>query len=78
MVPKVNFVVVAPTAQFTWEANVGSEFEMKLLPVNEMLRSVAGPAPTALGLTPVSAGTGFFGGLMLNANGLERPFCPAP
>ena len=74
----VNFVVVAPDAQFTWEANVGSEFEMKLLPAKVMLRSMAGPATTAFGLTPVSVGTGFFGGLMLNAIGLERPFCPAP
>src|ERR1700730_2602755 len=78
VVPTVNFVVVAPAVQFTWEACVGSEFDRKLVPVSVMLCGVVAPATIAFGLIPVSVGMGFAGGLTINATGLERPLRPAP
>src|SRR6266404_9222148 len=79
MVPTVNFVVVGPAVQFTWEACAGSEFERKLEPVSERLTGiVAAPATAVFGVILLRTGSGFGGGLMTIATGLERPLRPAP
>src|SRR6266436_1984189 len=79
MVPTVNFVVVGPAVQFTWEACAGSEFERKLEPVSERLTGlVAAPTTAAFGAILVRTGSGFGVGFMTNATGLERPLVPAP
>src|SRR6266849_2926394 len=76
MVPTVKIVVLAPEVQFTWEACVASELERKLEPVSKRL-VVAAPATAAFGVILVRTGSGFGGGLMTNATGLERPLVPA-
>src|SRR6266404_1338556 len=79
MVPTVNFVVVGPAVQFTWEACAGSECERKLEPVSERLTGiVAVPATAVFGVILPRTGSGFGGGLMTSATGLERPLRPAP
>src|SRR6202140_4170086 len=66
--------------QFTWEACAGSEFARKFVPVNVMLSVCDGEvlAGEVFGLMLVRPGSGFGGGLMMKAMGLERPFWPAP
>jgi hypothetical protein len=79
MVPRVNFVVVAPAVQFTWEARAGFALGRKFVPVNEILTGiVAAPATAVFGVMLVRVGSGFGGGLMTNATGFERPLRPAP
>ena len=66
--------------QFTWEACVESEFARKFVPVKVMLSVCDGEvlAGEVFGLMLVRLGSGFGGGLMMKAMGLERPFWPAP
>src|SRR5258708_7266321 len=75
MLATVNFVWVPPILQFTWEACVGSAFARKLVPV-KVMPSVCDAevlAGEVFGLMLVRVGSGFAGGLMMKAMGLERP-----
>ena len=80
MLATANFVWVPPILQFTWEACAGSGFARKFVPVNVMLSVSDGEvlAGEVFGLMVVRLGSGFRGGLMMKAMGLERPLFPAP
>ena len=80
MLATANFVWVPPILQFTWEACAGSAFARKFVPVNVMLSVCDGEvlAGEVFGLMLVRLGSGFGGGLMMKAMGLERPLFPAP
>src|SRR5258705_11426967 len=80
MLETANFVWVPPLLQFAWEACAGSVFARKFVPVNVMLSVCDGEvlAGEVFGLMLVRLGSGFGGGLMIKAMGLERPLFPAP
>src|SRR5258708_11663136 len=80
MLATVHFVWVPPILQFTGEACVGAAFARKLVPVNVMLSVCDAEvlAGEVFGLTLVSVGIGFGGGLMMKAMGLERPLFSLP
>src|SRR2546421_12362213 len=80
MLATANFVWVPPILQFLWEACAGSAFARKFVPVNVMLSVCDGEvlAGEVFGLMLVRLGSGFGGGLMMKAMGLERPLFPAP
>src|SRR5260370_10820186 len=80
MLATANLVWVPPILQFTWEACVGSAFARKFVPVNVTLSVCDAEvlAGEVFGLTLVSVGIGFGGGLMMKAMGLERPLFPVP
>src|SRR5260370_16899274 len=80
MLATANLVWVPPILQFTWEACVGSAFARKLVPVNVTLSvcDVEVLAGAVFGLMLVSVGTGFGGGLMIEAMVLVTPFFPLP
>src|SRR6266849_9540060 len=80
MLATANFVWVPPILQFAWEACAGSAFARKFVPVNVMLSVCDGEvlAGEVFGLMLVRLGSGFGGGLMMKAMGLERPLFPAP
>src|SRR2546425_11084478 len=80
MLATANFVWVPPILQFTWEACAGSAFARKFVPVNVMLSVCDGEvlAGEGFGLMLVRLGSGFGGGLMMKAMGLEGPLFSAP
>src|SRR5947208_15795615 len=79
MLATANLVWVPPILQFTWEACAGSGFARKFVPVNVMLSVSDGEvlAGEVFGLMVVRLGSGFGGGLVMKAMGLERPLFPA-
>src|SRR5579864_147382 len=72
----VRFVCVV-VFQCTCEYWVGSELARKFVPIMVSGRSAL-PAATVLGLMLVTVGTGFGGGKISKATGLESPFVPEP
>jgi hypothetical protein len=73
----LNVVCVPPALHNTCEACVGLEFITKLVPVT-VKENAALPATAQVGDNEETVGTGFPGGLMMNAIGFESPLVPAP
>src|SRR5260370_39530043 len=67
----------APARHKTCEPPDGSDAGRKLLPITVNVNA-APPATVQLGDMEDTAGSGFPGGLMMNASGFESPFVPAP
>src|SRR4030088_1687742 len=77
MLTIASFVCVAPAPHKTCEPPDGSDVGRKLLPVT-VRENAAPPATAQAGDKLDTAGSGFPGGLMMNASGLESPLVPAP
>src|SRR5260370_37264825 len=73
----VSFFCVPPTLQLTWDPPEGSVLGRKPEPFNVNV-NCALPAGALAGLMLVRPGSGFGGGLMMKAMGLDRPVVPAP
>src|SRR5260370_8130798 len=73
----VSFFCVPPTLQLTWDPPEGSVLGRKPEPFNVNV-NCALPAGALAGLMLVRPGSGFGGGLMMKALGLDRPLFPAP
>src|SRR5260370_37676668 len=71
------FFCVPPTLQLPWDPPEGSVLGRKPEPFNVNV-NCALPAGALAGLRLERPGSGFGGGLMMKAVGLERPLFPAP
>jgi hypothetical protein len=73
----VKVVCDPPAPHKTCEPPDGSDVGRKLLPTTVNVNP-APPATVQLGDMEETAGSGFPGGLMMNASEFESPFIPAP